>query len=216
MSIKLATGTQVAIASAYGTGFTITAISNANPAVATLSASHGVIVGDIIEVRSGWDLIDGRLFRVSAVSTNDVTLEGLNTSSTTDYPAGSGTGTGREVTSWANITQIKSLGTSGGESEFTDITSVADRVRKQMPTVRSATQYELVVYDDPTLSYYSTVQTASDTVALTAMRIVFPDSSRLLANGYWSLQKSPDIAVNEALTARIGLSAFALPTRYST
>ena len=65
MSITLATGTQVAIASTYGTGFTITAISNANPAVATLSAAHGVVVNDLIEITSGWDRLNGRVVRVN-------------------------------------------------------------------------------------------------------------------------------------------------------
>lgn len=216
MAITLATGTQVAIASTYGTGFTVTAITNANPAVATLSASHGVIVGDFIEITSGWDLLDKRIFRVSVVATNDVTLEGLNTVSTSDYPTGSGTGTGREITAWTSVTQIQSLGTSGGDLAFADITTIADRTQKQVPTTRSPQQIDLTVFDDPALGWYSTVSTASDSNAVTGMRIVFPNGSRLLANGYWSLQKTPTIAANAPLTAQIGFSSVAAPVRYST
>lgn len=216
MAITLATGTQVAIASTYGTGFTVTAITNANPAVATLSASHGVIVGDFIEITSGWDLLDKRIFRASVVSVNDVTLEGLNTVSTSDYPTGSGTGTGREITAWTSVTQIQSLGTSGGDLSFADITTIADRTQKQVPTTRSPQQIDLTVFDDPALGWYSTVSTASDSNAVTAMRIVFPDASRLIANGYWSLQKTPTINANAPLTAQIGFSSVAAPVRYST
>ena len=50
MAITLAVGTQVAIASAYGASKTMSAISNATAAVATLEASHGVIVGDYVEM----------------------------------------------------------------------------------------------------------------------------------------------------------------------
>lgn len=216
MAITLATGTQVAIASTYGTEFTVTAISNANPAVATLSASHGVIVGDFIEITSGWDLLDKRVVRVSVVATNDVTLEGIDTSSDSNYPAGSGTGTGREVTAWTSVTQIQSLGTSGGDQAFADITTISDRTQKQVPTTRSPQQIDLTVFDDPALGWYSTVSTASDSNAVTAMRIVFPDSSRLVANGYWSLQKTPTINVNAPLTAQIGFSSVSAPVRYST
>lgn len=216
MSINLATGTQVAIASTYGTGFTITAITNANPAVATLSASHGVTVGDFIEITSGWDLLTKRIVRVSAVATNDVTLEGINTSSTTDYPVGTGTGTGREITAWTSITQVQSVNSGGGEQQYADITTIADRVAKNIPTIRNAQNIDLTVFDDPTLSWYAIVQAAADTVALTGMRIVFPNGSRLLANGYFSLQKTPQIAVNQPLTAQINFSTAADPVRYAT
>lgn len=216
MSIKLATGTQLAIASTYGTQFTITAITNANPAVATLSAAHGVIVGDIIEVTSGWDLIDKRLFRVSVVATNDVTLEGLNTVSTTDYPVASGAGTGREITAWTSITQIQSLETAGGDLNFADITTIADRTQKQIPTTRSPQQINMVLFDDPTLAGYIAALAASTANALTGLRLVLPDASRVLANGYWSLNPTPAINVNQPITAQLGFSAAALVTRYAT
>lgn len=216
MAVTLATGTQVAIASTYGTGFTITAITNANPAVATLSASHGVVVGDFIEITSGWDLLNKRVVRVSAVATNDVTLEGINTSNTSSYPAGSGTGTGREITAWASVTQIRSVSTSGGELNFADITTIADQTQKQAPTTRSAQQIDFEFLDDPTLSWYSTAQTASDTNAITAVRIIFPNGSRLLGNGYLSLQKNPTIEVNQPLVASLGFSAVADLVRYAT
>lgn len=216
MAITLATGTLVAVASTYGADFTISAISNANPAVATLSSSHGVIVGDFIEITSGWDLLTNRVVRVSAVSTNDVTLEGIDTSSTSLYPAASGAGTGREITAWTNITQIQSIGTSGGEQNYASITTIADRVEKQVPTTRGAQTIDMTVFDDPSLSYYSVVQTASDTSALTALRIIFPNSSRMLANGYFSLQKTPNVEINSPLSASINFSAAADPVRYST
>jgi hypothetical protein len=216
MSVTLATGTQVSIASTYGTGFTISAITNANPAVATLSASHGVIVGDFIELTSGWDLLTGRVVRVSVVSVNDVTLEGINTSSTTNYPAGTGTGTGREITAWTNITQIQSVATSGGDINFADITTITDTTQKQVPTTRSAQQLNFTVFDDPALAWFAVAQTASDAKAVTALRMVFPNASRMLANGYFSVQKTPTVAVNAPLTAVLGFSAAADPVRYST
>lgn len=216
MAITLATGTQVAVASTYGAGFTITAISNANPAVATLSASHGVVVGDFIEITSGWDLLNKRVVRVSNLATNDATLEGINTSSTSNYPAGSGTGTGREITAWASITQVRSVSTSGGDLNFADITTISDTTQKQVPTTRSAQQIDFEFFDDPTLSWYVTAQTASDTNAITAIRIIFPNATRLLGNGYLSLQKNPTIEVNAPLTARLGFSSVADLVRYAT
>lgn len=212
----LATGTAVAIASTYGTGFTITSITNANPAVATLSASHGVVVGDVIEISSGWDLLDKRLVRVSVVATNDVTLEGINTLNTSRFPVGTGAGTGREVTGWTNISQIKSMDSSGGDLSYASITTWADRVAKQVPTIRSAKELNFVVFDDPTQAWYPFAEAATDLITVTGLRFVFSNGAKLYANGYYNLDPVPDITTNEALTARLGFSAVSAPIRYAS
>ncbi len=216
MAITLATGTQAAIASAYGSSSNMTALTNAAQAVATLAAGHGVVVGDFVEVTSGWDLISGRIFRVASVSTNDVTLEGCNTASVTNFPAGAGIGSIRRITTWTPITQIQGIETSGGDQQFADITTIVDRTQKQIPTVRSPQQITLTVFDDPALGWYAPVQTAADGSLIAAMRFIFPNGSRLVASGYWSLQKTPTVQANQPLTAAIGFSAAAEPTRYAT
>jgi hypothetical protein len=216
MAITLATGTQVAIASTYAASSNMTAVTNAANAVATLAVGHGVVVGDFLEVTSGWDRLTGRIVRVSAVSTNDVTLEGINTVSTSVYPAGSGTGSVRRITLWTNLSQItSSISVSGGEQQFADITSLTDRTQKQIPTVRGAVSVTLPTFDDPALSWYSTVATASDTAVATAVRMIFPNNSRLVANAYWSLQAVPTIE-DSTLRGSISLSFVADPTRYAT
>lgn len=216
MAITLATGTLVAIASTYGSSSAMSAITNASSAVATLAAAHGVIVGDFLEITSGWDRLNGRIVRVSAVATNDVTLEGINTASTSLYPAGTGTGSIRRITAWTNLSQITSgISVSGGEQQFADITTLTDRTQKQIPTVRGAVNVTLPLFDDPSLAWYSTVQTASDTATATGVRMIFPNASRLVANAYWSLQAVPTIE-DSTLRGSISLSFVADPTRYAT
>jgi hypothetical protein len=216
MSITKTAGTQFAIGSTYGTGFTVTAITNANPAVATLSASHGVIVGDFIELTSGWDLANGRIFRISAVATNDVTLEGFNTSDTAKYPAGTGTGTGREITAWTTLSQISpDFGVAGGEQNFADTTFVSNLIRTQIPTDRNPITCTLPVFYDPTLAWFATVRTAADAASPYAFRMIFPNNSRLVVGAYWSLRGVP---TNQDGTLRdaIDLSFIGQPTVYST
>ena len=75
MSVTIATGTTFAYASTYGSSANMTAITNASEAVATLGAGHGVVVGDYLEVTSGWDRLTGRIVRAKTVATNDVTFE---------------------------------------------------------------------------------------------------------------------------------------------
>jgi len=216
MSITLATGTQVAIASTYGASVVMSALSNAAAAVATLAGGHGVIVGDFLEVTSGWDRLNGRIVRVSNVATNDITFESINTSSTSNYPAGSGTGTIRRITAWTSVTQIQTIDTGGGDLNFADITTVTDLVQKQVPTTRSPVQINFGFFFDPSLGWYSVAAAATESATATGMRIIFPNSSRLVQNGFYSLQTTPTVNVNAPLTAQLGHSASAPAVVYAT
>jgi hypothetical protein len=216
MAITLTTGTVIAIASTYGASVTMSAISNATEAVATLAAGHSVVVNDYLEVTSGWGRLDKRIVRVKTVATNDVTFESIDTSSTTVYPAGSGTGSIRRITAWTNISQVQGTSSSGGDLQFTDITTLEDNVQKQAPTIRSAVSMSLTVFDDPTLAWYTAVNAADDARTPYAMRITFKNSSKLVANAYWNLQKTPALASNDSLKTQIGLTYASEPVRYAT
>lgn len=216
MAVTLTTGTQVLIASTYGSSVNMTAISNASAAVATLSGGHSVVVGDYLEVTSGWDRLTQRIVRVSAVATNDVTFEGINTSSTTIYPAGTGTGTIRRITAWTTLSQIQSITSSGGDLQFADITSIADTVQKQIPTIRGAVNVAITYFDDETLSWVSAVNAANDARTPYAVRFNFPNGAKTVANAYWAKNTTPAINANAALTNQIGLTYAAEPVRYSS
>lgn len=216
MSITLATGTQFAIASAYGTSSNITAITNAAEAVATLAAGHGVVVGDILEITSGWGLLNGRLARAKTVATNDVTLEGINTTDVSKYPAGSGTGSVRKVSTWQQITQLKAPSTSGGEQQYADISTLDDVNDKQMPSSRSALALSLEVMDDPSLGWYATVQAAQDAGAPKGVRISTPNGAKVYGNAYWTMAQVPTVERNQPLRLKVDLTFAAQTTRYAS
>ena len=162
MSITMSNKSIFSVAKTYGTSKNMTAISNAVEAVATLEAAHGIIVGDIFEVSSGWGALNGRLVRAKVVDVNDVTLEGIDTTSVIKFPAGAGIGTIREVTAWDNVTQIESVSTSGGEQQFDNNSWLDDDEEREIPTIRSARGISLVVTDDPSLVYVATLRAAAD------------------------------------------------------
>jgi hypothetical protein len=161
-------------------------------------------------------LLNSRIVRAKTVATNDVTFEGINTTNTSNYPAGTGTGTIRRITAWTSITQVQSFDTSGGDLNFADITTIVDKTQKQVPTTRSPQTLSMTVFDDTTLAGQVAVQAASDANAATGFRIVFPNASRMVINGYYSIGASPNVAVNAPLTNTISFSAVAQATRYAT
>lgn len=216
MSKTLATRSLFHIAKTYASSVTMSAITNAAEAVATLSPGHGVTVGDYLEVTSGWGHLNGRIVRAKAVATNDVTLEGMNTSSTSRFPSGTGIGSVRRITAWDQISQVKDVSPSGGEQQFADATSIEDDVEVKMPTIKSARTLSLEVWDDPNLAWYATVSAADEAVVPTGLKILLSNGSVIVANAYWSLMREPAIRKNEVLATSISLSYAAQSMRYAS
>lgn len=217
MSITLSTGAAVSIAKTYSAAINTSTVTNAANAVVTTASVHSFLVGDYIEVSSGWGLLDKRVVRCMTGTTGStIVLEGIDTTDTTKYPAGTGTGSVRKITAWSDLSQIKSMSASGGSQNFADITSIADTVQRQVPTTRSAISMTIDAYDDPTLAWYADVNAADNARSPYALKMSFPNGSKLCANAYWSLMRVPTMATNEALMTQISLSYASEPVRYST
>jgi hypothetical protein len=215
MAVSLPNGALVAIASGYGTSKTMSAVSNAATAVATLEASHGVVEGDFIEITSGWSRLDSKIVRADTVSTNDVNLEGINTTSTSVYPAGGGTGSVREITGWTQLSQILESSSTGGEQQFLDYQFLEADAAKRIPTFKAPAGLTFRVADDPTLAGYVLAKTANDDREPRAVRVTLPNGAILLYNAYISLAPSPSLTVNEVMSVEVTLSLLNEPVRYA-
>ena len=218
MAVLLAAGTLVQFVSAYAASVNMTAITNASEAVATLAAGHGVVVNDYLESTSGWERLNNRIVRVKTVSTNDVTLESINTTSTSLYPAGSGTGTVRRIqaANFTTITQItREFSVSGGDQNFGDATTLANILEVQIPTTRSPLSITLPFYMDPSLSWLSTVRGFSDAATANGFRFVYPSGARLIMNAYASLRETPTVD-DSTLRGEISLALLSQPVLYAT
>ena len=215
MAVQLPNGATISVGSTYGATITVTAVSNATTAIATCSASHGVIVGDILEFTSGWSRAGGNVYRASAVATNDVSLEGLNSLSTTRFPAGSGTGTAREVTAFTQITQILETSTSGGDQQFTKYSFLEADNEVQIPTVKNPITFTLKIGDDALLPHYAVLDTADGDRLPRVVRIVLPGGSPIYMSAYVTLQKTPTLTKNEVMGLGVTLSLINQVTRYT-
>lgn len=218
MSRTLTSRTRFAIASAYDAAVDMTALTNAAEAVATLDPGHGVGVGEWVELASGWGRLSGRLARAKAVATNDVTLEGINTTSTADFPAGQGVGSIRRIDTWIYLSQVRADGidSSGGEQQFIDLTEVDDEESREAPTLRSAQRMSLVIHDDISLPWYPVVVAADDAKTPVGLRLEFRNGSKLGANAYWTITRVPQIRGNDVLRTTVALAFSAQPVRYAT
>lgn len=207
-------GATVAIAATYGTPSAMSAITNALPAVATLAASHGVIVSDLVEITSGWQRLDGRIGRASAVSTNDISLETIDTTDTTRYSPGTGIGSAREILTWADIAQIVDFKQSGGVQQFLSYQYLSEDNQSKIPTFRDAVDFTMVTHDDILLPHFNIVLAAQETAAQRAFRIVTRDGKKWYGTGYWSIQQTPEFTINDILKRTINLTVSGTITGY--
>ena len=215
MAASLPNGSLIAIGSAYGSDLPVTAITNANPAVAT-STAHGLSNGDIVVVTSGWSRLNGKTVRVANVTANTFELEGIDTTSTTIYPAGSGTGTVKEVTTFTQISQILSSTTDGGEQNFLEYQFLEADSQTRIPTFKSASGLTLSVADDPTLAGYVAAAAANDDREARAVRVALANGSFIFYNGYVSVNKTPSLTVNELSAVEMTFSFLNEPVRYAS
>lgn len=215
MSVSLPNGATISVGSAYGTSTTMLALSNSNPAVATVGAAHGLIVGDIARITSGWSKLNGQVARVSAVNVNDITLEGINTLSTIKFPAGSGIGNLQEVTAFTQITQVLETATQGGDQQFITYSFLEDATERQIPTNKSAQSLTLTIGDDATLPHYPVLSAADDDRLPRAIRILLPSNSPIYYQGYVTLNKTPTITKNQIMGLQATISLIADPIRYA-
>jgi hypothetical protein len=215
MSYSLPNGSLISIASAYGVVKEMTALSNANPAIATLEASHDVVLNDILEVTSGWELLSGRILKAGTPSTgNVVPLVGFDASSTARYPAGSGVGSVREITTWDDLPQILEVQSNGGEQQYAEYQPLSAKKQKRKPTVKSAQGMTLRIGDDPSLAIYDLLREADQDGVPRAVRLTLPDGSVILYNASISFDDNPTVNVNQIMTVGVTLSFEADITRY--
>lgn len=189
MASAFPNGSSFAISATYGSPVTISAISNANPAVAT-AAAHGLSDGDILLINSGWSGLDQRFVRVDESDTGTFKLEGVNTTNTAHYPAGDGVGTAAEVLTWTGVSQVVTSASSGGDPEFYNWKYVDDPSgrQRQRRTGTSAKSLQLTLDDDPTLGWHAALLAASQSRATTCLRVILPNGSKL----YYSMEITYD------------------------
>jgi len=215
LSVKLPNGILFALATSYAAADTVNAVTNANPAVATTAVAHGIANGSFFEVTSGWSKLNNRVLRAADVAGTSITYEGIDTSSTQNYPAGSGTGSIREITNWTQISQILECTTSGGEMQFVTYSFLEQDFESQLPTQSSAMSIQMTIADDDTLPGYIALKSNAETRNLVALRATLPNGSLILFNGYLSFNETPSMSKGQVMGVQASFSLQGRPVRYN-
>lgn len=169
---QVPTGTTFYIASAYGSAIATTVVSNATEAVVTTGSAHGYANGDVVEVTSGWGRLNKRTFRIKAASGSTLTLEGADTSNTTFFPAGSGIGSVRKVSTFTQITQVLGIQSSGGDPKTVQYKYIESDVEFSINDGFAAAQMSLELDADSIgTAGYTALQTLTNVQTDTCLRV---------------------------------------------
>jgi hypothetical protein len=193
---QVPTGTTFFIASAYAASKTVTVVTNASEAVVT-SAAHGYSNGDIVEITSGWGRLNLRNFRIKSVATDTFVLEGADTTSTTLFPAGSGIGSVRKISTFTQITGVMNPQSSGGDPKTVTYKFVESDVEYSINDGFSATNYTMELDADSIGGAgYTALKALTDVQTYTCLKMVTRSGSLIF--------QPCTVALNEAVRLQDG------------
>ena len=209
---KLWSNVMVSFESAAAAADTITAITQANPGVAT-STAHGIVNGDYVKLTiQGMSQVDGRVVRAANITANTFELEGVDTTSFDAFSSG----TAEVVTFGTTIGTIRGLSASGGDPNFIDVTTIHDNVAKQIPGLASAISYSTENIWDVSDAALLAMKSASDTQAQKAMKFTYADGQIMVFNGYISAPLLPTGSAQDLVTTPATFTLFGTPTYYAS
>lgn len=214
MGQQIPNGAQLSIASVMATGIAVTAATNATAAV--LSVANTFVVGDYVEFVSGWARATNRLYRLSAVSVSTATLEGLDTTSTVNFPVGAGTGTVRKVTTFVPVLQILDFQTEGGEAQTQTFKYLENEAETEFISGTSAAAYTFNIADDITLAGFVALKAVSDTKVQTGFRMVLPSGGIVVSAVKAFVNQNPSLTVDQLITVSARISLQGSITRYAS
>lgn len=201
----------VAMESARAAGKTITAISKANPGVAS-STAHGYANGDILLLEvQGMDQVNQRVVRVAGVSADSFQLEGIDTTNFDTFSAG----TAYKLTLGTSITTATSISSSGGDFDFIDTTTIHTNARTQQPGLPNASVFSMDHIWDPADPGLAALKVASDAQLRKAFSFTFGQGgARMLFAGYVGASLLPGGQAQGLVTTSTAITMEGFPSYY--
>lgn len=215
MAAYFPNGTVFAVSTAMAAAVPITAISNANPAVA--SSTTPPTDGSIVVLTSGWPTLSERVVRSDAADAGTFVLEGIDTTNVTRYPAGEGVpGAFMVASDFVNLSQVTTSEKQGGEQQFFTWQYLEDRSgrQRQRPTFKNAKSLTLTLDYDPALAWYEAMIELDADKDPVVLRATLPNGVQLYYLVYPSFDGDPSMTINENMQNTATFSMISDFTRY--
>lgn len=174
-------GVRVEVGKTEGSPKTVTAVTLANPGVAS-STAHALTaksVGYFANV-GGMVNIEGQAVRLASVTTDAFTFEDLDTSS---YPAFT-SGQFIPITAWATLAKSTSIAEGGGEGDKLNATTLLDNIRQERNGLLAAETFNIGLLAESLASEaLQIVRRAARTSSLLVFRVTWNNGDVLVFRG---------------------------------
>lgn len=203
----------VAMQSALAAADTITAITKANPGVATATA-HGFANGDYVLLTvGGMYQVNGKVVRVANVTANTFELEGINTTSYDTFSSG----TAEAITFGTSVTTATDINASGGDFDFIDTTTIHSNVKTQVPGAANPATYTFNNLWDVSDTGLVALKAASDAQAQRAFKFTFGTAGQIMVfAGYVGATLLPTGSAQDKVVTPATITMFGTPTFYAS
>ncbi|WGG48923.1 phage tail tube protein [Rugamonas sp. DEMB1] len=205
MAYNFPEGSSQQFSQTFAAAKTITSLTNADPAIAT-SVAHGYTSGDELLFNIGWEDATDTVFKVTVLTADTYSIDGLDSSDVNFFPAGSGVGTTQKISTWIAIPQVLTIGSSGGDPKFTDVNPLAKRNGIKIPTGFNATSVTLSLGHDASNANYKTMVKISRALKKVAFKQVLNGGAVTYGYGYMSVSEMPKLNNNQVNTVDAALA----------
>ncbi len=186
-------GTKVFFSTTFAAPKTLTAVTNASPAVAT-AVGHGYVDLDPLLLSSGWADANDTVFEADQLTADTFGLLGLNATDTNVYGSGTGGGTAKKISGWTEIPQILSLSTNGGGIKYGTIEPLGSRQSLKQPVGFEAIGVDLKVGYDPSNAVLTALQSLTRTFSKAAFKLIIPGGGRVYGYGNIAASEFPEVS----------------------
>lgn len=205
MGYALPEGSSQQFSATFAAAKNVTAVTNANPAVATSNA-HGLATGDEVLLSSGWEDATDSVYQVEVIDANSFKILGLDASNANFFPVGGGVGSVSKISGWVAIPQVLTVSASGGDAKFTDVSPLSKRNAIKIPTGFNATSMTLSLGHDASNANYKTMLGISRTLSKVAFKQVLSGGSVTYGYGYMSVSEVPKLNNGQVNTVDAALT----------
>jgi len=185
MAYKFPDGASFQFSTTFASAITIATFTNANPGVAT-SVGHGLADDDEVLFKGSWEDATDSVFRADQLSADTFSLQSLNTTDTTLFPAGGGaSSTVQKITNWKTIPQVLTVATAGGDARRVTISPLARRTPINVPIGLNPVDITLTLGHDASNAIYQEMLGISRALLPVAFRQLLADGS--VSYGYGNM-----------------------------
>ena len=211
----LPSGTLLSIATAIAPAKTVTAISNAVEASVSCTA-HGYSVGDIVQLYSGWGRLNRRAVRVKSSTTDAFVAENIDTTNTEFFPAGSGIGTVRKLTTFTQISKYLNPTQSGGDPKPVTVKFFDEDTETTLNDGFTAvTESFEIDADNFGSTAYNALRTLSEVQTDTVLKKTLKNGAVIFTPCTISLNENVKLSDGSIMTNAVSINGNGRITRYS-